>query len=61
MQKAVITSYNSEEEMERARALKASQTTYTERFYMLMRLIKTSSMIKNAKILQSPQLGNNKK
>ena len=61
MQKAIVTTYNSNEELENARALQASKTTYTERFYMLMKLIKISSMISNAKIVQTPQIGYNNK
>jgi len=48
--------YNNCQELEDARVLEASQTTYTERFYMLMRLIKVSAMITNAKIISSPIL-----
>jgi hypothetical protein len=58
MQKASITKYNSKEELENARAFEASQTSYTERFYMLMKLIKVSNMISKAKIIQSPILPN---
>jgi len=54
MQKAGITTYNSKEELENARALEASQSSYTERFYMLMKLIKVSGMISKAKIIKSP-------
>ena len=54
MQKANVTSYNSKEELELARALEASKTSYTERFYTLMKLIKVSQMINNAKIISSP-------
>ncbi len=56
MKKTGLTIYNSEKELEEARAREASQTSYTERFYILMRLIKISRMIRNAKIIQSPQL-----
>ena len=56
MQKANFKTYNSLEELENARALEASKLTYTERFYVLMRLIKTSSMIRNAKIIISPKM-----
>ena len=51
-----ITTYGGWEEMEKARAIEASKLTYTERFYILMRLIKITSMIRNAKIIQSPDL-----
>ena len=60
MQKAIFTSYNSKEEAESARVLEASKTSYTERFYILMKLIKVSQMISNAKIISSPQINNNK-
>ena len=58
MQKAGITTYKSKEELENARAFEASQSSYTERFYMLMKLIKLSNMISKAKIIQSPILPN---
>jgi hypothetical protein len=61
MQKAFITQYKSKEELEGARAFEASQTSYTERFYTLMKLIKVSSMINNAKILSAPKIDNYKK
>jgi hypothetical protein len=61
MHKAIITQYNSKEELEKARVFEASQTTYTERFYTLMKLIKISSMINNAKIISAPQIDNGKK
>ena len=50
MQKAKIIKYNSEEELENARAMEASQTSYTERFYTLMKLIKVSKMISKPKL-----------
>jgi hypothetical protein len=59
MQKAKITTYSSREELENARTLEASQTSYTERFYTLMKLIKVSSMISKAKIIKSPVIPNN--
>jgi hypothetical protein len=58
MQKAGITTYSSKEELENARALEASQSSYTERFYMLMKLIKVSNMINKAKIIKSPTIPN---
>ena len=58
MQKAGITTYNSKEELENARAFEASQLSYTERFYMLMKLIKVSNMINKAKIIKSPSIPN---
>lgn len=56
MQKTGLHTYNSKEEMEKARALEASKTSYTERFYTLMRLIKVSKMISKARIIHSPEL-----
>ena len=60
MQKAIVTSYNSKEELETARILEASRSSYTERFYTLMKLIKVSKMISSAKIVKSPQINNYK-
>ncbi len=60
MQKAKFIKYNSLEELENARAFEASQTSYTERFYTLMRLIKISSMIRNARIIKSPEIPSHK-
>lgn len=37
-------------ELEIQRAIQASKKTYTERFHILMSLIKLSSMLKNAKV-----------
>jgi len=54
MQKQFITQYNSRDELEKARALEASKTSYTQRFYTLMKLIKVSRMISKAKIIHSP-------
>lgn len=56
MQKTGLHTYNSKEEMEKAWALEASKTSYTERFYTLMRLIKVSKMISKARIIHSPEL-----
>ena len=56
MQKASFKTYSSMLDMENDRALQASKTTYTERFYTLMRLIKVSAIIRNAKIISSPVL-----
>jgi len=58
MQKAGTTTYGSKEELENARAFEASQTSYTERFYVLMKLIKVSSMVRKAKIIESPVIPN---
>lgn len=60
MHKAKFSKYDSWEEMETARAFEASQTSYTERFYILMRLIKISSMIRNARIIKSPEIPSHK-
>ncbi len=46
--------FNSWDEMERANLKEASKKTYAERFALLMKLIKVSSMISNAKIIKSP-------
>jgi hypothetical protein len=56
MQKANFITYSSKEELEKARVLEAAQSSYTERFYILMKLIKVSAMISKAKIIHSPQL-----
>lgn len=54
MKKGDFKIYNSNSEAKKARVLRAAQTTYSERFYILMKLIKVSIMIKNAKIVSSP-------
>ena len=53
---ANFQTYKNNQELEEARAIEAAASTYTERFYTLMRLIKVSAMIKNAKIISSPSL-----
>ena len=58
MQKAGFTTYDSKEELENARAFEVLQLSYTERFYILIKLIKVSNMISKAKIIQSPILPN---
>ena len=58
MQKAGITIYSSKEKLENARAFEASQSSYTERFYTLMKLIKISTIISKAKIIKSPVIPN---
>lgn len=58
MQKAGFKTYNSKEELENTRAFEASQSSYTDRFYILMKLIKVSSMITKAKIIKSPIIPN---
>lgn len=60
MQQGSFKIYESKEALEKARALEASQLSYTERFHLLMRLIKTSIMISNAKIVASPKIGTSK-
>lgn len=56
MQKTMVTHYNSKEELEKARLVEAANTSYSERFYTLMKLIKVSIMIKNAKIIHNPKM-----
>ena len=56
MQKANFKTYNSYEELENARAAEAAKSSYTERFHILMRLIKISAMISTAKIAASPKM-----
>ena len=46
--------YKSAEELETARLTAAANTTYTERFYKLTKLIRISKMISSAKIISSP-------
>jgi hypothetical protein len=46
--------YKSEEELETARIKAAANSTYTERFYTLTKLIRISKMISGAKIISSP-------
>lgn len=48
--------YTSAEELETARIKQAANTTYTERFYTLTKLIRISKMISGAKIISSPIL-----
>jgi hypothetical protein len=54
MQMPDFIQYNSAKEAEEARVLRAAESSYTERFHTLMRLIRVSGMIKNAKIISSP-------
>ena len=56
MQTAGYKVYSSKAELENARLNEAAQTSYTERFYTLMKLIKVSEMISGAKIISSPKL-----
>ena len=56
MQPAENKTYNSPKEQEEERAKIAAGTSYTERFHILMRLIRVSAMINNAKIISSPVL-----
>ena len=48
--------YSSKIELENARVLAASKTTYTERFHTLMKLIKISNTVKELKIVSSPKI-----
>jgi alpha-glucuronidase len=48
--------YESEQALENARLLAAANSTYTERFYTLMKLIKISNTINNLKIISSPKM-----
>ena len=56
MQHGTLNIYLSEEEGEKRQIQQAADASYTERFYTLMRLIKVSSMIKNARIISAPLL-----
>jgi hypothetical protein len=56
MEKASYKIYNSAQALENARLLEAANKTYTERFYTLMKLIKLSNTIKQAKIISSPKI-----
>jgi len=49
MEIQIFKVYNSEDEMEKERILRALQYTPTERFYNLTRLIKIAMMLKKAK------------
>ncbi|MBC7654682.1 MAG: hypothetical protein H7098_09450 [Oligoflexus sp.] len=53
MKKGTYKIYESAEELEIARLKQAANTTYTERFYTLTKLIRISKMINNAKIASS--------
>ncbi len=46
--------YKSEKELETARLKAAANSTYTERFYTLTKLIRISKMISGAKIISAP-------
>jgi hypothetical protein len=59
MKKANYQIFKSEEEAQRARYIAAANSTYTERFYTLMKLIKISKMISGMKIISSPEMKNN--
>ncbi len=48
--------YDSEQALENARLLAAANSTYTERFHTLMKLIKISNTIKKLKIISSPKM-----
>jgi hypothetical protein len=51
MENSQFIVYSSPQEMELARLKEAAKKTYTERFHALMRLIRISSMLSNAKIV----------
>jgi hypothetical protein len=44
------------EALEDINLIKAQQSTYTQRFYALTKLIRISTMISNAKIIRSPKM-----
>ena len=48
--------YSNEGDAAKAQLREAADKSYTERFYTLMRLIKISSMISNAKIVNFPKI-----
>lgn len=54
MEKRPYKIYKSEIELETARLKAAANSTYTERFYTLTKLIRISKMISAAKIISSP-------
>jgi hypothetical protein len=56
MKNAPYKIYESEQALENARLIAAANTTYTERFHTLMKLIKISITIKNLKIISSPKM-----
>ncbi len=56
MDKSPYKIYSSKEALENARLQTTANTTYTERFYTLMKLIKISKMINNATIISSPKM-----
>jgi hypothetical protein len=56
MDKPPYKIYSSKEALENARLQTAANSTYTERFYTLMKLIKISKMINNATIISSPKM-----
>ena len=53
MEKGTCKIYKSTQELETARLKEAANTTYTERFYTLTKLIRIFKMIGNAKIISS--------
>ena len=56
MEKGTCKIYKSTQELETARLKEAANTTYTERFCTLTKLIRMSKMIGSAKIISSPVL-----
>ena len=53
MEKGTCKIYKSTQELETAKLKQAANTTYTERFYTLTKLIRIFKMIGNAKIISS--------
>ena len=56
MEKGTCKIYKSTQELKTARLKEAADTTYTERFYTLIKLIRISKMIGSPKIISSPVL-----
>ena len=56
MEKGTCKIYKSTQELKTARLKEAANTTYTEKFYTLTKLIRISKMIGSAKIISSPIL-----
>jgi hypothetical protein len=56
MENSRLIVYSNGEEAEKAQLREAAEKSYTERFYTLMRLIKISSMVSNAKVTKSPKI-----
>ncbi len=58
MQNKPYTIYPSAEALENERLTQAANTTYEKRFRTMMKLIRISKMISNAKIISSPIIPN---